>query len=157
MPSAIAALAIGSSVLAAGGALVEAKSQSDAAKYTASVNDLQAKQAGDQAAYAAGLETKKTRQQLAAQRAGATQTGVDTTGSVLDAMKVTAGEGGLNYLTQIYNGDVSAVSSQNDAALNRRKANAAMTAGYFKATSSILGGVSSGYKRAGNNISVGGT
>lgn len=148
-------LSIGSTVLSTAGTLSAAKASSDAAKYNADVNALQAKQAGDQAAYQAGLEAKKTRQRLAAQRAGAAQNGIDLSGSILDIMGETAAQGGLNYMTAVYNGDVNATSLQNDAKLNRARASDATMAGYVNAGSSILSGISDIYKRRGNALSIG--
>lgn len=149
-------LTIGSTVLGGVSALSTAKAQSDAASYNAATNEIQAKQASDQAAYAAGEEAKKTRQRLAAQRAGAAQSGVDLSGSILDVMGATAAQGGLNYLTSIYNGDVNATSLQNDAKLNRARASDASIAGYVNAGSSVLSGIADVYKRKGNSLSVGG-
>lgn len=148
-------LTIGSTVLSAASALSSASAQSSAANYNAAANELQAKQQNDQAAYQAGQEAKKTRLRLAAQRAGAAQGGLDLTGSVLDIMDETAAQGGLNYLTAVYNGDVNATSLRNDAKLNRARGSDATMAGYVNAGSSILTGISDIYKRKGNALSIG--
>lgn len=131
-----------SNVMDAFGSLAQGRAASNAAKYNADLDLIQAKTASDQAAIAAGEEARKTRQRLAAQRAGAAQEGVETTGSVLDVMDATASQGQLDYLTSVYNGDVNNVSRQNDAKLNRMKATAALTQGWIGATSAIFKGAS---------------
>lgn len=138
-------LLVASTVLSTVGALSSANSEANAAKFNSRVEDVQAKQANDQGAYRAGLEAKKTIQDVATQQAGSAQSGMESSGSVLDILHQTTSQGHLDAMTAIYNGDVNATSFRNDAMLSRKRANAATTAGYFKAGSTILNGAADIY------------
>lgn len=151
---AVAAISAGVSTV---GAIQQSQAQSAQAKYQAAVarnNQIIAQQNADDALKRGDVEEQKQRQKvqllLGQQRTGFAAQGADlTSGSVLDILGDTAATGELDRLTIRNNAEREArqymlqgVNFQADAQLYQMQAKQAQTAGYFDATSSLLGGAS---------------
>ncbi len=143
---------VGGAVLGAVGAVQQGNAKAAAARYNAQVKQQQAAQVMDQASVRASNESVKTRQRVAAARAGSIQNGFENSGSVVDILSTVEQQGTLEGLTAMYEGGVRAQALRSGAALDEASASNARTAGYIGAGTSILSGVSRAYT-GGRNLS----
>lgn len=139
------ALALGSTLLGAVGAVSQASAQSKAASYNAQVQEQQARVQEQQATVRATDMATRTRQRMAATRAGAVQNGFELDGSVSDILSTVETQGALEGMTALYDGSTRAQGLRSSAELNRSNASSAMTAGYLGAGTSLLSGFSKMY------------
>lgn len=149
-----AALSIGASLLSGYGAVQAGKAENAAAQYNASVNDLQARQAGEQAALKASEVARRSRQSQAAGRAAALVNGFEQTGSVVDVLNQAARSDELDYLTAIYDGSVQAAGLRSEAQLNRARGASAKRAGKMAAGASLLTAANSFYSSRARKANV---
>lgn len=145
-------LAVGSTLISAVGAIRQGNAAAAAARYDAQVKEVQANQALDQGAARASNEVVKTRQRVAAARAGAVQNGFEVEGSVTDILDTVERQGELESLTAMYEGGVRAQGLRQGAEVDRATARNAQTAGYFGAATSILSGASRAYTGRGRDF-----
>jgi hypothetical protein len=138
-----AMLSLGASALSGYGAIQSGKAENAASQYNATVNDMQARQSGEQAALKASEIARRSRQTQASGRASALANGFEQSGSVVDVLNQAARGDELDALTAIYDGSVQSTGLRNEAALNRSRGKSAKTAGYMSAASSLLSGASS--------------
>jgi hypothetical protein len=136
---------IGSGILGAVGAVQQGKAASQASKYNAAVQEQQANAEQNQAVTRATEVATRTRQRVAATRAGAIQNGFETDGSVADILSTVETQGTLEGLTALYDGSVRAQGLRSSAELNRASASSSLTAGYINAGTSVLSGFSKSY------------
>ncbi|MEN6527588.1 MAG: hypothetical protein ABFD65_13985 [Candidatus Polarisedimenticolia bacterium] len=139
------ALSVGSTLLGAVGAVAQGQAASNAAKYNAQVQQQQAQMELDQAAVRATDAATRTRQRVAATRAGSLQNGFEADGSVADILNTVETQGTLEGLTALYDGSVRAQGLRASAELNRANARNSLTAGYLNAGTSLLSGFSRAY------------
>lgn len=161
-----AVLGIVSAVVGAVGAIAQGsaaaadkRAQADASEYNAKVKEIQAVQVQDTTAAKVSNDSVKTRQKMAAVRAGSIQNGFETTGSIGDILRTVEVDGELEGLTSLYEGTVRAqglrqgkVLDQMNADNARRGASNAMTAGFIGAGTTLLSGASKAYT-GGNSFS----
>lgn len=154
------ALAIGSTLLGAAGAVQQGQAASAANKYNAQVQDMNATMADRRAKDAierGAQEEQRKRNQVAQikgqQQAAMAANGVDLTfGSPLDTLTDTAVMGELDALTirtnanrEAYDYKVDAVNKRSGATMSRMSAKAASTGGYLDALGTVLGGAGKAY------------
>lgn len=148
------ALSLGASVLSGYGAIQAGKPENAASQYNATVNDIQAGQASEQAALKASEITRRARQTQSAGRASALVNGFEQSGSVVDVLNQAARGDELDALTAVYDGSVQSAGLKSEAALNRARGRSAKRAGYMGAASSLLSGASSVVKARSGRASV---
>jgi hypothetical protein len=148
------AASIGSTILGTAGTLASAQAEQNAARYNAQVNEIQARQAGDNAAMKSSEIIRRTRQATAAARAGALQNGFALTGSIDDLIQQAGRSGQMDALTALYDGSLQSASARASAGLNRSKAKSAGIAGWIGAGSRLLGGATDFYRMRGAELSV---
>jgi hypothetical protein len=136
---AIAATA-GGSAISAIGAINQGDAANQAAKYNANVMEQEARRTNEEAAIRAGEVARRTRQTLAASRAGATTNGFEIEGSIDDLLGQVERQGNLDALTAIYEGSGRAQGLRNKATLTRFEGRQAQRAGYTQALGSIFSG-----------------
>lgn len=136
--TAATALTVGSTLLSAAGALSQARSQRDAAKYNAAVQEQQAKITLNQGAEKATEVARRTQQRTAAARAGFLQSGMELSGSAGDVLSAMETQGALDELTALYDSQVTAQGLYSNAALERSAAGSATTAGWLNAGNALL-------------------
>ncbi|QNA85145.1 hypothetical protein G4G27_14925 [Sphingomonas sp. So64.6b] len=150
-------LAIASTVMATGGAIMSGIGQAQQYRYQASIADQNNRLANEQAKDSienTNLEAQRRGRALAqikgAQQAAMAANGVDLNfGSAVDVQKDTAMIGAED-LAQIYKGgnqrtrgfEISAFNYRSEAAANRAKASGALINAGFSAVSTALGGAS---------------
>ena len=139
------AFTVGSAFLGALGSLSQGQAAANAADYNAQVQEQQADMEQQQAGARATEVATRTRQRVAATRAGAVQNGFETDGSVSDILNLVETQGALEGLTSLYDGDVRARGLRNSAELSRANARNSLSAGYLNAGTSILTGFSRAY------------
>jgi len=149
-----AALSLGASFLSGAGSIQAGKAENAASQYNATVNEIQARQAGEQAALKASEIARRSRQTQAAGRASALANGFEQSGSVVDVLNQAARGDELDALTAVYDGSVAAAGLKSEAALNRARGRSAKRAGYMGAASSLLAGASSVVKARSGRASV---
>lgn len=154
-------LTIGATALGAAGQVQQAQATSAAAKYNAQVGEMNAvlseRRARD-AIMRGQAEEQRKRQEVSAikgkQVAAMAANGVDLSfGSPLDTIVDTAVLGELDALTirtnaarESYDYKVDAVNKRASAALERSKAQSALTSGYLSAAGTVLTGAGKGYE-----------
>lgn len=135
--------AVAGAAVSAVGAVGSAQAQSNASKYNAAVESNNAGAAAQQAKFDAQQISDETRRNVASQRAAMAASGFDpNTGTFSDVTQDTQQRGELNRLTRIYQGRLGINRSMSQSQLDESNASNSMTAGYFGAASSILGGAS---------------
>lgn len=149
------ALMAGTTLIGAYGQVQQAQATASANRYTAQVQDMNARLADRQARDAierGKVEEQRKRLEVArikgAQTAAMAANGVDVTfGSPLDTLVDTAVAGELDALTirtnaarEAYEHEVDATGKRASAKLSRMSASAASKAGYLEAAGTILGG-----------------
>lgn len=139
------ALSLGSTVLGAVGAIQQGRAQADAANYNAAVQKQQADTENTQAGVRATEIANRTRQRVAATRAGALENGFETDGSVADILNTVETQGALEGLTTLYDGSERAKGLRASAELNKSNAKSSLMAGYLNAGTSLLSGFSNAY------------
>lgn len=154
------ALAIGSTVLGAAGAVQQGQAAAASGRYNAQVSDMnatladrRAKDALDRGAIAEQRKRQEVAGVVGKQTAAMAANGVDLTfGSPLDTLVDTATLGELDALTirtnanrEAYDDRVQASSQRSQATMQRAGADAAETGGYLKAGATILGGGGQAY------------
>lgn len=149
-----AALSMGASLLSGFGAIQSGKAENAAAQYNATVNDLQGRQAQEQAALKASEVARRSRQSQADGRAAALVNGFEQSGSVVDVLNQAARSDELDYLSAIYDGSVAAASMKNEAALNRARGASAKRAGKMAAGASLLSSANSFYSSRARKASI---
>lgn len=149
-----AALSLGAAVLSGVGSIQAGKAENQATQYNATVNEMQARQAGEQAALKASEVARRSRQTQASGRASAMANGFDVSGSVVDVLNQAARSDELDFLTAIYDGSVQSAGLRSEAQLNRARGRSAKRAGYMGAASSLLSGASGVIKARSARASV---
>lgn len=139
------ALGIAGAGFSAYSSIQQGKAASDAANYNAAVKTQQAKTENQQAAAKATEYATRTRQKVAGVRAGAVQSGLETSGSVNDILTAVQEQGTLDMLTSLYDGNLRSQGLRMSAAQDRAEGAGAKRAGYLGAISSITSDVSSLY------------
>jgi hypothetical protein len=119
--------------------------QAKASKFNAKVQESQAKVELDQAAAKATEASRRTRQRIAATRAGALENGFEDDGSVGDLIDTVGQQGVLESLTALYDGTQRARGLRMSAELDRMNAKSAMASGVIGGFNSILSGFSDAY------------
>lgn len=143
-PIALASMAIGSTISAVG-AIQQGQAANKAAQYNASVMEQDARRAQDEAATRAGETARRTRQALAATRAGAAENGFALSGSIDDLLGQTERQGNLDALTAVYEGRVRSDSLRSQANITRFEGKNAQRAGYTRALGSLFSAAGSTY------------
>lgn len=134
--------AIAGAAVGAVGAASSAQAQANAANYNSAVEKNNAGAASQQAAFDAQQISDETRRNVASQRAAMAASGFDpNTGTFSDVTSDTKQRGEMNRLMRIYQGKLGINRSTSQAQLDSMNAKNSITAGYFGAGSSILGGV----------------
>ena len=139
------ALTVGSTLLGTLGTLQQANAASNAASYNAEIQRQQADQELRNAEAKATEKSTRTRQKLAATRAGAIQSGLETDGSVADILNVVETQGALEELTALYEGTTKARGLRASAQLNDANARSSRTSGFINAGTTLLTGVNKLY------------
>lgn len=134
-----------SAAVGAVGAIRQGNATAKAAKTNALFQQRNAVIARQQAAEDADRSRRAARRRLGALRAGFGASGVSLEGSPLDVLEDQAMESELDALTIQYQGELSAIGLESEAALSRERARASKTAGYLKAGSSLLTGAADVY------------
>lgn len=147
-------LALASAGISAIGAISQGNAQAKAANYNAAVKTIQANQAVDQAGAQASNDAVKTRQKMAAVRAGSIQNGFEESGSVSDILDTVQRDGALESMTAMYDGTVRAQALRQGAELDKMTASNAKTAGYIGAGTSLLSGASKMYTGGRSQLDV---
>lgn len=140
-----AALSMGATLLSGYGAIEAGKAENRAAQYNATVNDIQARQANEQAALKASEIARRSRQSQASGRAAALVNGFEASGSVVDVLNQAARSDDLDFLTAIYEGEVQSRGFRSEAQLNRARGASAKRAGKMAAGSALLAGANKFY------------
>ncbi len=144
--SAMSALAIGSTMLSAAGAVAQGNATKQAMDYNAQVLQLQAKSAQDQGAMQGANIVDQTRRKIGTAIASGAQSGIDpSSGSFRDLLQNTAAMGHLDALNAIYKGSVLGTGYRNQAAADIYAGNSAFDAGLIGAGTSLLKGVNTAY------------
>lgn len=134
--------AVAGAAISAVGAESSAQAQSNSAKYNSAVESNNAGVAAQQAKFDADQISDETRRNVASQRAAMAASGFDpNTGTFADVTQDTKQRGEMTRLMRIYQGKLGINRSVSQSQLDQSNASNAMTAGYFGATSNILGGV----------------
>lgn len=152
MAAALPILAIGATVagsaVSAIGAINQGDAANQAAKYNATAMEQEARRTNEEAAIRAGEVARRTRQTLAASRAGAATNGFEIEGSIGDLLGQAERQGNLDALTAVYEGNTRAQGLRSKATLTRFEGRQAQRAGYTQALGSIFSG-------AGRSASIG--
>jgi len=134
-------------MIAATGAIVQAKAADSAAKaqanssrYAAEVADNNAKIAQDQAKWDADGKDRDLRRILASNNAKTGGSGITGQGSPLEVQMDNVQEMEMDKLAVLYGGDVRSSNYEAEAAQNRQDAKNAKTAGKFAVGTSLLSG-----------------
>lgn len=155
------ALQVAGTVLGAGSSILGGIASANAANATAQLKEMQAVQAQDQAALKASEVSRRTKQTLAASRAGAQQNGFELSGSVGDLLGQAETQGNMDYLTAIYDGSSRATGLRNEASAARAQGQGAMLGGIIGAGTNLFSGLARGYQTfgsgAGTSVAVSGT
>ena len=136
---------VGSALLGAVGSVASGMAQAKASKFNAKVQENNAKIELDQAAARATEASRRTRQRIAATRAGALENGFEDSGSIADLIDTVGTQGTLEELTAIYDGTNRAQGLFMSAKLDRMNAKSAKIAGFLNAGNSVLSGFSDAY------------
>lgn len=142
------ALSIGATGLSALGAVAQGVAANKAAKFNAAEMERQGQQAQMQAAAKATELASRTRQRMAAVRAGTQQNGLDLTGSALDVLDTVQTQGALDEITALYDGTERAKALRQSAAIERAKGGNSLLSGFLGGAGSILTGASRMYQGA---------
>lgn len=137
------ALSVGATLFSVAGSLIGAAGEAKAAKFNAQVESMKADQALQQGAIKASEQARKTRQTLAAGRAGAQANGFELGGSITDVLDQAETQGNLDYLTSVYDGRVQATNFQNNAMLYNQQAKNAKIKGFIGAGTQLFSGLNS--------------
>lgn len=129
---------IGGGILSAGGALAKGQANSDAANFNAAVDQQRAAQTLDASQADTADYIAKGARTLAAGDAARGATGVTGEGSPLMVDEDTVRAVALGAARKLQGGQVQAGRLQDDASLQKYKANADLTASYLDAGSSLL-------------------
>lgn len=140
------ALTIGSSLLGAAGAIQQGQAAKQSAEYNAQVQEQQARVAQDQGTAKATEIAQRTRQRLAATRAGSIENGLELEGSVSDVLDTVQRQGALDELTALYDSNMRAHGLRQSAEAERSKGSGAVAASYLGAGTSLLTGFSKAYQ-----------
>lgn len=139
-------LTVGSTLLGAVGAIQQGQAAKQAAEYNAQVQEAQAKVAQDQGAAKATEIAQRTKQRLAASRAGSIENGLELDGSVSDVLDTVQKQGALDELTALHDSNIRAQGLRQSAEAERAKGSNAVAASYIGAGSSLLTGFSKLYQ-----------
>ncbi len=140
------ALTLGSTLLGAAGVIQQGRAAKQAAEYNAQTQEAQARVAQDQGAAKATEIAQRTRQRLAASRAGSIENGLELDGSVSDVLDMVHKQGALDELTALYDSNIRAQGLRQSAEAERAKGRNAATASYIGAGTSLLSGFSKLYQ-----------
>lgn len=139
-------LTAGSTLLGVVGAVQQGQAAKRAAEYNAQVQEAQAKVAQDQGVAKATEIAQRTKQRLAASRAGSIENGLELSGSVSDVLDTVQKQGALDELTALYDSSVRAQGLRQSAEAERAKGRNAVAASYIGAGTSLLSGFSKMYQ-----------
>lgn len=132
-----------SGALSAVGAKKQGKAAQQAAEYNASVARQNAKISRDNAAFAARKAEREGRMMQGAARARIGASGVLAEGSPLAALEMGARNISQDVLMIKHQGELDAISFENEAQLQQFSGKAAKTASNYAAASSLIGTVGS--------------
>lgn len=127
--------------LSAMGSIAEADTQKQIMEQNAQVADQEARLASEKGKFDSLQMSRERRKAIGAQVAAFGGSGVDMVGSPLDVIADTYANYERDLQMTGYNTDVAVRSKKSEADIYRWGAGRAMTAGYMKAGSTILGGV----------------
>tara|TARA_R110001592_G_scaffold13613_1_gene62245 strand:- start:8469 stop:8984 length:516 start_codon:yes stop_codon:yes gene_type:complete len=134
-------------MLAATGAVVQAKAadsaakaQANAARYQADVATNNAQIARDQAQFEADGHDRDVRRMLASNRAGVSASGITSSGSALDVQMDSVEQAEMDKLAIMYGGDMQAGNFEAEAMAQKQAAKDARTAGKYAVGTSLLSG-----------------
>jgi len=150
LAAAAPALLTAATVVSAAYAIKQGNDQKVAAEEEAAQMDAQAKadQAAGQRAYL--TQQRQTRVVSSRAQALAASSGAGVSDpTVANIISGIQGEGEYQALNQLYQGDVTAKGLQYGANVRRSEGNAAATAGYLKAASTVFSGTTSMYDKYG--------
>lgn len=148
---------IGTAVFSAAGAISSSNAQAKAQKQKAAVNEANAAQAKQVAAYNAQLKERETSRLIASQRARFGKSGVQFAGTPLDVVAEQAYQGDIDRQMTVYQGDLNAWRYTTEASFLEESADYTQSAGYTTAFGQLLGGATSAtayQKKATNPLSI---
>lgn len=128
------------------GAIQQAQAAKKAANYNAQLADENAKIARQQGDSHAAQIRRQSVLGLGDMRASFAANGVSLEGSALDVMADSAYQYELDKQNARYNAELKARGYSNEAQLQRARGESAMTAGYLKAGSSLIGAAGNAYQ-----------
>ena len=143
------AAGLGSTLLSAGGSLLEGVAAQRAADYNAKVSNIQARQSAEQGALAASEVSRQLNQRLAGGRAAAAQSGFENSGSVNDLLKQVERAGITDMMTAVYDGRTRAAAARSTATAQKAAGSSALWGGVLGAGAQAMSGMSDFYKRQG--------
>jgi len=143
------AAGLGSTLLSAGGSLLEGVASQRAADYNAKVANIQARQSAEQGALAASEVSRQLNQRLAGGRAAAANSGFENSGSVKDLLKQVERSGNMDMLTAVYDGRTRAAAARSSANTQKAAGSSALWGGVLGAGAQAMSGMSDFYRRQG--------
>jgi len=146
------ALQVGSAVVGVVSSIAQGNAQRDASDYNAAIADRNAVIARNNASAQAERQDRVDRMRAGANRAARGGSGTTAAGSFLDIMDDNAREDELNRLTILHQGSIHALGYESSAEQERMRGEAAQSAGYLKAGSSLLA-AGAGYAGSGTTSS----
>lgn len=140
-PVTIAAIAAGAAAASSAvGAIYEGNAKAGAAEYNATVADQNAKLSSQQGAENERRTRVMGRKVLGSIRAGYGASGVTMEGSATDVYEESAATAELDALTARHSGEVKAYEYENEAKLERFRAQTSRVSGYLGGASSLISG-----------------
>ena len=133
---------LASAAVSAAGSMAAGAQAQASANYNAGVQEIEALNAKNAAAYEEKLQRKRGEKFLSSQRSAIAASGTGLEGSSLLALEESAMELEKDALAIRYSGSVSEARSKSQAAADRMAGRAAKTASMFQAGSSLLTGAS---------------
>lgn len=134
-------IAAAGAALSAVSAINQGQQAKDAAKYNAQLANNNAIAAQQQAAANAAAQSRKSRIQIGAMRAGYGAAGVGMEGSPMDVLEQSASMAELDRQNVLYGGAIRSQGYQSTAGLEMMRGDAAQTGSYFSAGSALLTGL----------------
>lgn len=139
-------LQIAATVISAVGAISQAVSARNAAKYNAAVAERNAVISRQQAAANEAAQRRDAFRAMGRIRAGYGAAGVATEGTPLDVLEDSAAEAELDALNIRYKGEIAAMGYESEAQLQKTRAKSALVTGVFNAGSALLSGGAQYYR-----------
>lgn len=146
MAAAVPAMMMASAAISAVGALSSSRTAASEANANAQIASNNATLARQRGNAAEELTRRRTARALSEQRAAVAQSGFDpSSGSALALQTESAANAELDALTARYEGNLRALSFEQEANNMKARARAARSQGYVSAAGSLLQGASSAY------------